>query len=159
MSLTFSPKALKEFESYQTLFDNPKSKLIPTLYLAQREFGHLSQEVIVYIASLLNMTPAKVMEVASFYTMLHKKPVGKYEIQVCLNITCAMMKSQKVFDHLKQKLSLENGGMTPDKKFTLTHVECLGACDKAPAIRINNRYHYKVTPEVIDRLLEECRGD
>ena len=148
--LKFSPKALKEFESAQALFDNPKSALIPTLYLAQREFGYLSGAAIEYVAELTRLTPAKVMEAASFYTMLHKKPVGKNEIQVCGNITCHMMKARKIFDHLKQKLKIEN------QKFTLTHVECLGACDKAPVIRINNKYHYHMTPEKIDELLASC---
>ena len=157
MSVLFSDKALKEFESYKAIFDNPKSALIPTLYLAQKEFGYLSDEVVQYIGSLMDMTPAKIMEVASFYTMLHKKPIGKYEIQVCLNITCHMMKAPNVYEHLKKKLSIDTGETTQDKKFTLNRVECLGACDKAPAIRINNKYHYQVTSEKMDKLLGECK--
>lgn len=156
MALRFSEKGIKEFEMLKTLYDNPKSTLIPTLTLAQREFGTLSREVIEYVAQLMELTPAKVMEVASFYTMLHKKPVGKYEIQVCLNVSCALMKSRTLFDHLKQRLHIEDQGLTEDKKFTLTRVECLGACDKAPAIRINDTYHYKVTPEKMDALLKAC---
>ena len=157
MQIQFSEKALKEFESYKTIFDHPKSILIPTLYLAQKEFGYLSQDVIEYVGSLTHLTPAKVMEVASFYTMLHKKPVGKYEIQVCLNLTCSMMKAKRLLEHLRNKLKVKEGETTPDKKFTLTRVECLGACDKAPAIRINDTYHYTVTPEKMDTLLKECR--
>ena len=155
--MEFSSTALKEFESIKEIFDSPKSALIPTLYLAQKEFGYLSHEAIEYVAKLLNLTPAKVMEVASFYTMLHKKPVGKYEIQVCLNITCHMMKAQKVYEYIKNKLKINTGETTSDKLFTLTRVECLGACDKAPAIRINNKYHYQVTPEKCDELLRECK--
>lgn len=153
MALRFSEKGMKEFEMLKILFDNPKSKLIPTLALAEREFGYLSREVIEYVAQLMELTPAKVMEVASFYTMLHKKPVGKHEIQVCLNISCALMKSRQLFDHLKERLRVEDQGLTEDKKFTLTRVECLGACDKAPAIRINDTYHYKVTPEKMEEIL------
>lgn len=157
MALQFSEKGIKEFEMLKTLYDNPKSTLIPTLTLAQREFGTLSREVIEYVAQLMELTPAKVMEVASFYTMLHKKPVGKYEIQVCLNVSCALMKSRQLFDHLKQKLGIDNEGVTGDKKFTLTRVECLGACDKAPAIRVNDTYHYKMTPQKMDELIEACK--
>lgn len=153
----FSEKAMKEFEGLKPLFDNPKSRLIPTLALAQREFGYLSAEVIEYVAGLMELTPAKVMEVASFYTMLHKKPVGKYDIQVCLNISCALMKSRELFSHLKNKLNIDDGETTGDKKFTLTRVECLGACDKAPAVRMNDVYHYKVTPERMDELLRSCK--
>ena len=154
MSIKFSEKALKEFEGYKEIFDQPKSALIPTLYLAQREFGYLSREVIEYVASLVNLSPAKVMEVSSFYTMFHKKPVGKCEIQVCLNLTCGMMKARELFDGLKKKLGIDDGETTPDKKFTLTRVECLGACDKAPVIRMNETYHYNLTPEKMEKLLE-----
>lgn len=157
MAPRFSEKGMKEFEGLKTLFDNPKSKLIPTLALAQREFGYLSPEVIEYVAGLMGLSPAKVMEVASFYTMLHKKPVGKYEIQICLNISCALMKSRELFSHLKNKLHIDDGETTGDKKFTLTRVECLGACDKAPAIRINEVYHYKVNAEKMDKLLNSCK--
>ncbi len=156
MATQFNEKALKEFKSFETLFDNPKSMLIPTLYLAQREFGYLSQEVIEYVSNLLKLSPAKVMEVASFYTMLHKKPVGKYEIQICTNISCALTKSRDLFNHVKHKLNVNDGETTSDKKFTLTRVECLGACDKGPAIRINDTYHYNVTNEKIDQLLKGC---
>lgn len=155
--IQFGEKAMKEFEGLKPLFDNPKSRLIPTLALAQREFGYLSAEVIEYVAGLMELTPAKVMEVASFYTMLHKKPVGKYDIQVCLNISCALMKSRELFSHLKNKLNIDDGETTGDKKFTLTRVECLGACDKAPAVRMNEVYHYKVTPERMDELLRSCK--
>lgn len=155
--IQFGEKAVKEFEGLKLLFDNPKSRLIPTLALAQREFGYLSPEVIEYVAGLMGLTPAKVMEVASFYTMLHKKPIGKYDIQVCLNISCALMKSRELFSHLKKKLSIDDGETTGDKKFTLTRVECLGACDKAPAVRMNDVYHYKVTPERMDELLRSCK--
>jgi len=155
--MTFSDEALKEFESCKKIFDNPRSALIPTLYLAQKEFGYLSKEAIEYVAELMDLSPAQIMEVASFYTMFHKKPVGKYKIQVCLNITCHMMKSRKVYAHLEKKLNIKNGEMTPDKKFTLTRVECLGACDSAPAILINDKYHYNVTPEKMDKLLDECK--
>ena len=158
MALKFSDKAMKEFQSFETLFDNPKSKLIPTLYLAQREFGYLSQEVVDYVASLMKLSSAKVMEVASFYTMLHKKPVGKYEIQVCTNISCAMMKSRELYKHLEKKLNVKEGEVSNDKNFTIKKEECLGACDKAPAIRINDTYHYNVTPEKMDKLLKDCEN-
>ncbi len=155
--MEFSQKALKVFESYKILFDNPNSILIPTLYLAQKEFGYLSKDVMEYVATLVHLPPAKVKEVASFYTMLHKKPVGKYEIQICLNITCTMMKSKHLFEHVQKKLNLKVGQTTPDQKFTLSRVECLGACDKAPVTRINDRYYYHVTPEAFDLLLEKCQ--
>ncbi|OGQ18564.1 MAG: hypothetical protein A3B70_05140 [Deltaproteobacteria bacterium RIFCSPHIGHO2_02_FULL_40_11] len=154
MKVSFSPKALKEFNSFEGLFDNPKSRLLPTLHLAQREFGHLSTEVIDYVAALLNLPSAKVMQVASFYTMLHKKSVGKYEVTICTNITCAMMKSRELLAHTLKKLNVKEKDMTQDKKFTIRREECLGACDKAPALRINDTYYYNVTPEKLDKILE-----
>ena len=157
MRFQFSQKAMKEFKSFEALFDNPRSRLLPTLYLAQREFGHLSPEVIEYVASLMNLSPAKVLEVASFYTMLHKKPIGKYEIQVCTNVTCSMMKSRELLTYVEKKLKIKEGETTPDKLFTLRREECLGGCDKAPTIRINDTYHYNVTPEKIDEILSRYK--
>ena len=157
MRFQFSQKAMKEFKSFEALFDNPRSRLLPTLYLAQREFGHLSPEVIEYVASLMNLSPAKVLEVASFYTMLHKKPIGKYEIQVCTNVTCSMMKSRELLTYVEKKLKIKEGETTPDKLFTLRRQECLGGCDKAPTLRINDTYHYNVTPEKIDEILSRYK--
>ncbi|MBI4041071.1 MAG: NAD(P)H-dependent oxidoreductase subunit E [Deltaproteobacteria bacterium] len=155
MEIVFSPKALKEFQHFEELYDTPKSKLIPTLYLAQREFGYLSQPVIEYVAELLKLSPAKVLEVASFYTMLHKKPVGKYEITICTNVSCALMKGRELLAHTLKKLNAKEKEITANGTFTIRREECLGACDKAPVLRINDRYYYKITPEKMDQILKE----
>lgn len=131
-----------------------RSALIPSLQLAQEETGYLSAEAIRDVAAIFELHPNDVYEVASFYTMLYKKPVGKYVIQVCTNISCLICDCDSILAHLKKKLGIQPGETTPDRKFTLLEVECLASCGTAPVAQINRDYHENLTSEKLDRILE-----
>jgi NADH-quinone oxidoreductase subunit E len=144
----------RQIQSLMERYPQKRSALIPALQLAQKEAGYISQELISEIAQLFSLSPNEVNEVASFYTMFYKKPVGKYVIQVCTNISCLLCSAEQIMGHLTQKLGIRPGEMTADKKFTLMEVECLGSCGTSPVIQINDNYYEELTPEKVDRILE-----
>jgi NADH-quinone oxidoreductase subunit E len=135
-----------------------KSALIPVLHLIQ-ETGNLSLtiEQMDAVAAILQITPIEVYEVATFYTMFHLKPVGKYVLEVCQTGPCMLNGSDQIIDYIKQKLDIENGETTTDGMFTLKTVECLGACGYAPMMQLGKHYKEFLTPEKIDVILEDCR--
>src|SRR5512145_1593502 len=103
---------------------------------------------------MFGLSPNEVFEVASFYTMLYKKPVGRYVVQVCTNISCMLRNSESIMTHLEKRLGIKAGQTTADKKFTLLEVECLASCGTAPAVQINEDYHENLTPEKLDAILD-----
>lgn len=109
------------------------------------------------IASLLNLPESHVIGVATFYTMFNKKPVGKYHLQVCTNVSCGLLGAEKISEYICKKLGVEMGGTTPDKKFTVSEVECLGSCGTAPMMQINDDYHENLTSEKIDKILQDLK--
>jgi NADH-quinone oxidoreductase subunit E len=109
------------------------------------------------VAAILQITPIEVYEVATFYTMFHLKPVGKYVLEVCQTGPCMLNGSDQIIDYIKQKLNIENGETTTDGMFTLKTVECLGACGYAPMMQLGKHYKEFLTPEKIDTILEDCR--
>jgi len=135
-----------------------KSALIPVLHLIQ-ETGNLSLtiEQMDAVAAILQITPIEVYEVATFYTMFHLKPVGKYVLEVCQTGPCMLNGSDQIIDYIKQKLNIENGETTTDGMFTLKTVECLGACGYAPMMQLGKHYKEFLTPEKLDVILEDCR--
>jgi len=135
-------------------YPRKRSALIPSLQLAQKETGYLSNEVIAEIARIFELSPNEVNEVASFYTMLYKKPVGKYVIQVCTNISCMLCDAEKILDHLVRRLGIKPGETSADRKFTLIEVECLGSCGTSPVIQINEDYYEDLTTEKVDQILD-----
>lgn len=132
---------------------------MPTLWLAQEEFGYLSLEVMEYVAGLLELSPAFVASVASFYTMYYKKPIGRHHIQVCRNLSCELLGANRITDCLRKRLGIEVGETTTDGKFSLSEVECLASCGTAPMMQVNDDYVENLTPEstleIIDRLERE----
>jgi len=128
------------------------------LHLIQ-ETGNLSLtiEQMDAVAAILQITPIEVYEVATFYTMFHLKPVGKYVLEVCQTGPCMLNGSDQIIDYIKQKLNIENGETTTDGMFTLKTVECLGACGYAPMMQLGKHYKEFLTPEKIDTILEDCR--
>jgi len=154
MALQFSAPAQAEFNKLLKNYPVKEAALLPSLYLAQREFGHVSLEAMEYVAGLLGVTPARVYGVAAFYTMYHQAPVGKYLVQVCLNLPCALRGAEEVFEYIGKKLKLKEGETTPDQRFTLMKVECLGACGNAPMMQINDNYYEDLTPAKVDEILD-----
>ncbi|SEV99252.1 NADH dehydrogenase subunit E [Chitinophaga sp. YR573] len=135
-----------------------KSALLPVLHLAQEEFGGwLSAETMDYVASLLQITPIEVYEVATFYSMFNMKPVGKYVFEVCHTGPCMLRGSDNIVDYIKKKLDIGVGETTKDGLFTLKTVECLGACGYAPMMQLGKHFREHLTPERVDEIINECR--
>lgn len=135
-----------------------KSALLPILHLAQAEFdGWLSPEVMDYVASVLDITPVEVYEVATFYTMYYKEPVGKCVIEVCQTGPCCLKGAEDTVAYLENKLGIKVGETTEDGMFSLKTVECLACCGSAPVMQIGETYHENLTPEKIDAILEDYR--
>jgi NADH-quinone oxidoreductase subunit E len=155
MAVEFSPDTLRKFHEIRGRYPTARAALLPTLHLAQKEFGWISEDAMRYVAGLLGLEPIKVLEVVTFYTMFLRKPPGKYHLQVCTNISCSLVGGARLYRHLARKLGISSGETTPDGRFTLTEVECLASCGTAPAMQINGRYFENLTPERVDRLLAE----
>ena len=137
-----------------------KSALLPVLHLAQEEFGGwLSAETMDYVASLLQITPIEVYEVATFYSMFNMKPVGKHVFEVCQTGPCMLRGSDNIIDYIKKKLDINVGETTKDGLFTLKTVECLGACGYAPMMQLGKTYREHLTKEKVDQLIDECRNN
>ncbi|ULT43078.1 NAD(P)H-dependent oxidoreductase subunit E [Niabella defluvii] len=135
-----------------------KSALIPLLHLAQEQYGWLSVETMDYVASLLNIEPIEVYEVASFYSMYNLKPVGKYMFEVCQTGPCMINGSDDIIEYIGEKLNIKPGETTADGLFTLKAVECLGACGYAPMMQMGKFYKEHLTKEKVDAIIEECRA-
>jgi len=131
--------------------------MIPMLLYAQDELGSVSDELIAEVATRTGVTPLEVTGVISYYSMLRRKPAGKYHVQVCTNISCLLRDADQLFEHACQKLGLQNHGVTPDGQFTVEEVECMGACSWAPAVQVNYEFHHDVTPEKLDQLLDSLK--
>lgn len=135
-----------------------KSALIPLLHLAQEQYGWLSVETMDYVASLLNIDPIEVYEVASFYSMYNLKPTGKYMFEVCQTGPCMINGSDDIIEYIGEKLNIKPGETTADGLFTLKAVECLGACGYAPMMQMGKFYKEHLTKEKVDAIIEECRA-
>lgn len=152
-----SADAKKRIESLKTEYETKQSALIPALHVAQADQGWLSEETQGEVAKLLDLTPQSVREVVTFYTMFHQKPVGKYLLQVCRNLSCCLRGGHKLQKQIEERLGIQEGETTLDGRFTLVSVECLGSCGTAPVLMVNERYHEGVTPQDIERLLTELK--
>ena len=154
MSVAFSDTARRELEAILSRYPNREAAILPALHLAQKEFGYVSDEAIVCVADFLGFTPARIEGVATFYTMYNRKPVGRYHVQICRNISCSLMGAEHLIEHVSRKLGIRPGETTPDGKFTLSGAECLGSCGTAPVMQVNDDYHEDLTEEKIDALLD-----
>lgn len=137
-----------------------KSALLPVLHIAQAEFDNwLSPETMDYVASLLDIEPIEVYEVASFYTMFNLRPVGKYVLEICRTGPCCLVGAEKVQAHIEEKLGIKPGETTADGMFTLKPVECLAACGFGPVMQVGATYYEQLTPEKTDELLDQFRNE
>lgn len=137
------------------LFPHRKSAVLPALHEVINDVGFTNSETLKEIASLLDLSPLEVSETASFYTFFPKKGTGKYWIQVCTNLSCSLLGADGLVKYLEDKLKIKVGQTTPDRKFSLTAVECLGSCGTAPVMQINQDYYENLTEERIDKILDE----
>lgn len=136
-----------------------KSVLLPVLHIAQQELGgYLSVDTMDYVASLLEIQPIEVYEVATFYSMFHLQPEGKYVIEVCQTGPCALCGGERILEHLENVLGIKNGETTSDGLFTLRTVECLGSCGTAPVMQVNTEFYESMTHEKIDQIIEDLKN-
>ena len=154
MSLEFSEKAKKKIEEIVARYPQKEAAILPILHITQQEFGSISAEEEKLVARILGIKPISVRELVTFYTMLSKESLGKYHIQVCSNLSCSLLGAGNFVDYLVEKLGIEPGETTPDKKFTLSTVECLGACERAPCMLINFNYYGEMDPKKVDEILD-----
>jgi NADH-quinone oxidoreductase subunit E len=135
-------------------YPKKRSALIPSLQIAQQEAGYISPDIMLEIAQIFELSPNEVHEVVSFYTMFYKKPMGKYVLQVCTNISCMLCNAEGIMTHLTGKLGIKPGETSTDRKYTLLEVECLGSCGTSPVIQINDTYYEDLTIEKLDLILD-----
>lgn len=137
-------KVKKELSRYET----KESAIIPALYIAQKENkGWVNADVVRALSGVMGIPESRINEVFKFYTMFNQKPVGKYHVQVCTNISCALEGGRELADHICKDLGVKYGDVTPDGRFTVNRVECLGSCGTAPMMQVNDRYYENLTPE------------
>lgn len=154
--MTFTAELEKRIEklinSYPT--GRQRSALIPMLMYCQDEVGYITEDLIQECARRLGLTRLQVDEVIGYYSMMHKKPLGKYHVQVCTNISCLLRGGEELMEHAKSKLGIGHKEVTEDGVFSLEEVECMGACSWAPAIQVGYDFYHDVTPEMFDKLID-----
>jgi NADH-quinone oxidoreductase E subunit len=158
MALAFTPEAEREFERILHRYPNRRAALIPVLTLADHQFGYLSREAMEYVAGRLELPTAWVLNTATFYTMLRKRPTGRFHLQVCVNVACYLKGADALVEHLRQRLGIGFGEITPDGLFSIEGVQCLASCGTAPTIQVNDEYHESMTVPKMDALLETLRA-
>lgn len=139
-------------------YPRPKSALIPLLHLSQEQNGYITNEAMAHLAELVGVTSAEVYGTASFYEMFKFEPVGKYVINICGTLSCALMGSEELLHRAEHKLGVKAGGTTADGLITLEHAECQAACTEAPCLQVNYRYRFRVTPADVDALIDDLRA-
>lgn len=157
MAFTFTPENQKRFEEVLARYPVKRAAMLPALWLAQKQHGWISPEVMEFIGGLLGLSPAKVYEVATFYTMFNLKPVGRWHFQVCRTLPCQLVGAEGVTEHLKKRLGVGLGETSADGRYTLSEVECLGSCGTAPMLQLNDDYHENLTAESLDRLIDSLK--
>jgi NADH-quinone oxidoreductase subunit E len=154
----FSPETAARFDHLVTLYPVKRSALVPMLLYAQDEIGCVSDAVVAEIAQRLDLLELDVRNVLSYYSMLRTKPAGKYNLQVCTNISCMLRGGYEILDHCKHKLGIGHKEVTPDGTFSLEEVECIGACCWAPAMQVNYDFHDNLTTAKVDEIIEIYRA-
>ena len=153
----FSPELAARFDKLATIYPLKRSALVPMLLYAQDEVGYVSDAVVTEIAERLDLLELDVRNVLSYYSMLRTKPAGKYNVQVCTNISCMLRGGYEILSHCKQKLGIGHKEVTRDGVFSLEEVECIGACCWAPAIQVNYDFHENLTPAKCDAIFQMYR--
>ena len=154
MSFTFNNANEEKFQALCMRYPSTNSLTLPCLWMIQYQEGWISEEAMVYLAKRLNMSPMDIYSIASFYTMFNLKPIGKYHIQLCKTLSCMLNGSETMLAHIEKKLGIKAGETSNDGKFTISKVECLGACGGGPCMSLNDDYHENLTVEKIDEILE-----
>lgn len=157
MEKKFGKAFYDELERLEKFYPNREALMLPALHAAQRERGWVSEDTMQDVADVLGVPKTRVKEVATFYHMFNRKPVGKYKLQFCNNIACWLRGSEELIHHAEHKLGIKMNETTKDGKFTITEVECLGSCGTAPVCQINDDYHECLDAQSVDKLLQELK--
>ncbi len=157
MSPEYSAALRKKIDEVVARYPKKEAALLPVLHLVQNEVGCISPLEEQFVAGLLGLRPMRVREVVSFYTMFSSRPLGRYHIQVCSNLSCTLLGAGTLLDYLKEKLGIGVGKTTADNKFTLSTVECLGACELAPCMMVNFDYYGEMDKAKVDEILDSLK--
>jgi NADH-quinone oxidoreductase subunit E len=157
--MTFSTQLEARFDKLLKSYPpgRHRSAMVPMLLYAQDETGSVTQELVEEVARRTGTTPLQVEEVLSYYSMLHRKPLGKAHVQICTNISCLLTGGEQLWKHACEKLGIGHKQVTADGQISLEEVECIGACSWAPALQVNYDFYHQVTPEKLDQLLDSLR--
>ena len=158
MDFKFTDENLKRIEEVQKKYPVKRAAVMPVLWIAQEQNRWISGEVMKEVASILEITPEEVLGVVTFYTMYHQKPMGKYHIQVCTNVSCMLKGGYQIYEHVKEKLELNNLEVSENMQFSLEEVECMGSCGTAPMIAVNEDYFENLDINQTDKILESLKN-
>jgi NADH-quinone oxidoreductase E subunit len=155
----FSEEELKKVEEIKSHYPDVKAALLPVLWMIQEKYGWISNDAMKYAGDLLNIQYEYILGVVSFYTMFNDKPVGKYNLQICTNVSCMLRGGYELFKYASEKLGIKNKETSQDGMFTIEEVECLGSCATAPMLQVNNKEYYEnLTKEKFDELIENFKS-
>lgn len=157
MDITFTPEELVEVSRLKAQYPEPKAAIMPVLWMAQKKFGWLSDDVMKYVGEVMELPHSHVLGVATFYTMYFKKPMGKFHVQVCTNVSCMLRGGENIYDLVSKKYGIKHNECTENGLISLEEVECMGACGGAPMIAINEDFYENVTPLTVDELLSTLK--
>ena len=159
-SFTFTPEQRKTFEELATHYppEQRKSAVIYALFMVQERIGYISAAGMRHVAEVIGCTTAEVEDVATYYAMFYKQPVGKYVVQVCRTLSCALKGAERVTEELANHLHVAPGGTDATRTFTLIEVECLGACDRAPVVMVNDDWHERLAPEQVGQFIDDLKA-
>ena len=157
MTFKFTEENIKRIELARKKYPTPLAAVMDTVYIAQEQNGYISNEVMDEIANVLGIDKVNVLSVVTFYTMYHTKPMGKYHVQVCTNVSCMLRGAYEIWDGVKSKLGLDHMHVSPDSKFSLEEVECMGACGYAPMIAVNEDYYENLTKEKVFEIIDSLK--
>ena len=155
----FSPEREEKFQEVMRRYPTAKSAIMPVLWLCQDEWGWLKPGVPEWVAERMNLSVAEIYEVITFYTMYYTENPGKYNLQVCRNVSCHLMGARRIVEHIEERTGLKHGQTDEEGLFRLEEVECLGACGMAPMMQVGKHYYENLTPEKVDELLDQWRRD
>jgi len=158
MEFKFTEENLKRIEKCIAKYPDKKAAVMDALYIGQEQNGWVSGEVMQEIAATLEMTPEEVLGIVTFYTMYYQKPMGKYHIQVCTNVSCMLKGGYDIYERVKKKLGIDNMQVTEDKLFSLEEVECMGSCGTAPMIAVNEDYFENLNKEKTEQIIESLKN-
>lgn len=153
----FTEESLKKVEELKKKYPTTQALVLPVLWIAQEQFGHISNDTMKYVAQLLNVPYGHILGVVTFYTMFHSKPTGRHHIEVCTNVSCMLRGSEKIVKHLEERLGVEMGQTSQDMQWTISEVECMGSCGTAPMVAIGEEYYENLTTEKVDKILAELK--